>query len=350
MHRAILLRRSRGRLAASLLALIALAAPAGAQVRAARLTLDNDAYALWDRADYEYTNGVALSVEVAGGPVWARRLAAGAAACTGAESPDAPCSSTTFAIGQKIYAPRHDGPELAPGERPYAGWLYLSATGRLASAARRRSAGVEVGVTGPPSLAQAVHTGWHRATGFWTPQGWQNQLAFEPGIAVHYQEAVLGELRGGGRRLAAVAPEWGASLGSLLTAAHAAVRASAGMDVPHPWSAAADRAAGPVSVYALAAARGDAVARNLFLDGSTFGAGPRVERRPFVFSYELGGGVRYRSLTLEYRARHRGREYRTEPGGHTYAAIELAWRPAAAPTPSPLGANPAPPAPGSHAP
>ena len=124
-----------------------------------------------------------------------------------------------------------------------------------------------------------------------------------------------------------MAPEWGASVGNVLTGAHAGVRASAGVNVPHPWSRAADRGAGPFSLYAVAAARQDAVAHNLFLDGTTFGEGPRVEHRPFVFRYELGGGIRYQHFTLEYRATTRTREYETEPGGHTYATFELTYRP-----------------------
>jgi lipid A 3-O-deacylase len=321
------------RAAACALALLSLLpAAAGAQVRAVRLTLDNDAYNFWvpplTRPDREYTNGVSASLETAGGPLWATRLAPKAKPCAGGESADSACVSTTWAFGQKIFAPRRDGVIMAAGDRPYAGWLSLSATGRLATPRARRSVGVEVGVSGPPSLGETVHKAWHRIGGFWEPVGWGYQVGFEPAVAVRYDEArLLGELRAGDARVLAIAPEWGASVGNLLTEAHAGVRASAGVNVPHPWSRAADRGAGPVSLYAVAAARQDVVAHNLFLDGTTFGDGPRVERRPLVFRYELGGGVRYKQLTLEYRSSTRGREYETEPSGHTYSTFELTYRP-----------------------
>ncbi|HEX8907010.1 MAG TPA: lipid A-modifier LpxR family protein, partial [Longimicrobiaceae bacterium] len=178
---------TRGLRRAALAFVLALgAAPAPAQVRDVRLVLDNDAYDFWipisERPDYDYTNGVDLSMEMAGGPLWSHRLAPHAARCSGRESPDSACTSTTFSFGQKIFTPRVDSVTPVPGQRPYAGWLYLSAAGHVSTARSRRSVGVEIGVTGPPSLGKAIHTGWHRLTGFWAPQGWDNQLGFEPGI------------------------------------------------------------------------------------------------------------------------------------------------------------------------
>jgi hypothetical protein len=84
-----------------------------------------------------------------------------------------------------------------------------------------------------------------------------------------------------------------------------------------------------------------AVARNLFLDGSTFGDGPRVERIPLVREAEVGAGVRIGRLTAEYRAVSRGREYRSEPEGHQYGTFAITWRlpGRAAPTPPAAAAS-----------
>lgn len=319
-------------LPAALLLLAALAVPgeAGAQVRSVSLTSDNDAYLFWEplrtRSDREYTNGLELQVEMAGAPAWGRALARGAARCDGGEDAAHDCTATTVDFGQKIFTPRVDDQTPLPGQRPYAGWLYLRATGHLQSAARRRSVGVEAGVTGEPSLGRAVHLAWHRVTGFWEPEGWDHQLRFEPGVAVRYDEARLLALRAGEGRVATVAPEWGAALGNVLTEAHAGVRARVGWRVPHPWSAAADRGQRAVSVYALGGVRQRAVAHNLFLDGNTFGSGPRVERRPWVTETEVGAGVGVGRLRVEYRVETRGREYRTEPAGHQYSTFALTWR------------------------
>lgn len=106
------------------LALLA-ASPAGAQPRSFTLASDNDSYDFWipiaTRSDEEYTNGLELRVELGGAPLWGRLLRAPCATA------DSTCLSTELRVGQKIFTPRLDSPVPGPGERPYAGWLYLSA-------------------------------------------------------------------------------------------------------------------------------------------------------------------------------------------------------------------------------
>ncbi|HET7228470.1 MAG TPA: lipid A deacylase LpxR family protein [Longimicrobium sp.] len=307
------------------------AAPAAAQVREVRLVLDNDAYDFWipveARPDEDYTNGIHLSVEMAGAPLLGRLLAPHAARCAAAAPADSACTATNLSFGQKIFTPEIDGESPVAGQRPYAGWLYASAVSSVQTARRMRGVGVEVGVTGRPSLGEAVQTTWHRIAGFVPPEGWENQLGFEPAFRVRYDEGVLlADVWSGGVRVATLAPAWGADVGTAHVGAHAGVAARVGWAVPHPWSAAADRGAGPVSVYATGRVRQDAVARDLFLDGSTFRRSIRVRRRPLVWEYELGAGARYRALTLEYRALTRGREYQTQLEPHTWGTFELRYR------------------------
>ena len=80
-------------------------------------------------------------------------------------------------------------------------------------------------------------------------------------------------------------------------------------------------------VYAAAAVREEWVGRNLFLDGSTFRDGPRVEKLAFVPQAEVGAGVRIGWLGIGYRAVYRGREYRTERRAHGWGSISLEIHP-----------------------
>lgn len=319
-------------LAACVLALAPMPARAQA-LRELSLVLDNDAYNFWipfsTRPDQEYTNGIDVAAEISGAPGWRRLLGPAAPACTGAEDAAAPCLSATLRGGQKIFTPRRDGSEPQPGERPYAGWLYVSSTGHVQTASARRSLGLEVGMTGPPSLAESTHRAWHRALGFWEPRGWAKQVKFEPGVVLRYDEArLLADVAPGGVRVLTLVPEAGAAMGNVLTGAHAGVRARAGWAVPHPWSAAADRGAGRVSAYLLGGARGRVVAHSIFLGGNILrGDGPAGVRHEWlVGEAEAGAGLRYGALTLEYRVLTRGREYATEPGGHTYSTFDLRVR------------------------
>ncbi|HEX6369047.1 MAG TPA: lipid A deacylase LpxR family protein [Longimicrobium sp.] len=316
-------------LAATLLPL-GIATPAAAQVRAYQLTSDNDAYNFWIpmdvRPDYEYSNGLRLAVETEGAGVW-RGLSSTLAPCaagTAEADAEAGCASTTFEVGQRLYGPREDSYEPVTGQRPYAGWLYAAATGRVVDGRTRHSVGIEAGVTGGPSLGRPVMEAYHRMAGFWEPVGWRHQLAFEPAVAVRYGiERRVAEARIGGVRAADVVAQAGASAGNLRTGMQAAARARAGTRLPHPWAARAQRA---VSAYVTAGAGGEVVAHDLFLDGNTFGGDTRVSRELLVAETTWGVGISARQLSIEYRVQRRSRSYAEEPGGHPYSTIEITWR------------------------
>jgi lipid A 3-O-deacylase len=307
--------------------------PAPAQVRAVQLTSDNDAYDFWIpmavRPDYEYSNGVRLAVETEGARGWTA-LAAAVAPCArpGAEAaardPEAGCASTTWEAGQRLYTPRQDSYEPLRGQRPFAGWLYAAVTGRVVDGAVRHTFTVEAGVTGDPSLGRPVMETYHRAAGFWDPVGWRHQLPFEPALAVRYaMDHRLAEARVAGVRVADLTARAGASTGTVRTGVHAGARARAGVRLPHAWVARPGRA---LSAYALAGAGAEAVAHDLFLDGSVFAGGARVTREPLVGHTVWGVGVQGAGVGLEFRAQHRSRAYREEPGGHPYGTIEITWR------------------------
>jgi hypothetical protein len=93
----------------------------------------------------------------------------------------------------------------------------------------------------------------------------------------------------------------------------------------------ADRAAAlrrpqsTVGLYLLVEVRGDAVARNRFLNGTTFRASPHVTKRLLVGQLEGGLGVSVGRGRLEWTVLHRGMEYTSQPKPHTYARLTLGW-------------------------
>jgi len=310
---------------------LTLSTPAQGQVRAYQLTSDNDAYDFWIpmtvRPDYEYSNGLRVAVEMEGARGW-KALAAAVAPCAAADSlgdAEAGCASTEVEMGQRLYAPREDSYEPMPGQRPFAGWLYAAVTGRVVNGRTRHTFAMEAGVTGKPSLGQPVMESYHRVVGFWNPVGWRHQIAFEPALAVRYGvERRVAEARVGGVRAGELTADAGASLGTLRTAVHAGAQARAGTRLAHPWAA---RRLRGTSVYALAGARAEAVGRDLFLDGNTFGGTEsQVDRRALVAYTRWGVGMTSGPLTVEYRVTARTRAYDQEPGGHPYSTIEITWR------------------------
>ena len=304
------------------------AVAAQSPVRSVELAADNDVFNFWTpvpRPDHDYTHGLRVVVDADAAPLWGKRAAPGLRPCTGSGDGARRCLATRVEVGQKIYTPRRDGPAPLPGERPYAGWLYASGTARVLSRLGERVVGVELGVTGPPSLAETVQTGFHQAAGLWRPAGWANQLAFEPAVAVRAGGArLLAEEHAGGVRVATLAPRWGAAVGNLLTGASGGVEAKVGYGVPHPWAGPA-RGDPRVAVFATGAVRGEWVVRSLFLDGNTFRDGPRAQKRPLVGEMEVGAGVRAGGVAVAFRVVTRGREYLAEPDAHRYSTISVAY-------------------------
>lgn len=298
---------------AATLFLLALASPGGLRAQV-RLTVDNDLFGPRgaDDAppDYEYTHGTRVEVFADRVRWWAVPLGLRTPSC-GEAARGGRCLRTRYEAGQRIYTPRNDAAEPIPGERPYAGWLYAAAAAEEAGPRGARSVGVEVGVTGPPSLAERVQTELHRLAGYRPQLGWRSQLRFEPAFALRYAERRVAAAVEGERLSAGLAPEWEVALGTLRTGAAAGARGSVGFG----------------GAYLEGALRQEWVARDLFLDGNTFGEGPRVTKRPFVAQAELGVGFRFRRVEARYRAVWRGREYRTQADPHRYGSLTFTLHP-----------------------
>ncbi len=159
----------------------------------ASLHVDNDFFDLWqplaERPDEEYTQGVQLALRWSGTGVILPHLVHGLATCPNELSSEELCGRLSLAFGQDMYTPSIDSPQLIPGQRPYAGWLYLEATERGEGRRRLDLFRLTIGVTGPPSLAEGTQKLWHGWFGYREPLGWGGQLPFEADFGLAYQGA-----------------------------------------------------------------------------------------------------------------------------------------------------------------
>ena len=87
----------------------------------------------------------------------------------------------------------------------------------------------------------------------------------------------------------------------------------------HPWLT--DNHRSPCAAYLILGGRGEAVLRDLFLDGDTFHSSGRAEKEPFVGDWQRGFGVRVGQVEVEYVALTRSHEYFGGPGNHPYSRI-----------------------------
>ena len=293
-------------------------APPAAGPRTYTLRADNDAFDFWmrpwNRPDEDYTSGVHLVYDGGGAPAWSRHFMAPRPACVVEASS---CETSRVELGQDIYTPavNREQPIAPSTARPSAGWLYLEQVARALSRKRSDELSLTLGVTGPPSLAQFTQSLAHRAApDLNRPTDWSRQIAFEPGLIARYEQRrrVLVV-----PRLFDVVPSMSLSLGNVLTAADAGFRVRSGWHLQHPWLP--ERAS--TSVFVDGGISGQAIARNLFLDGNTFTSGPRVGHEALVGTGDIGIGLHIRALSLEYRAVNQTRAYSAGPKWHPWATM-----------------------------
>jgi lipid A 3-O-deacylase len=324
----------------------ALAAPfgrAGAQqLLDARIEEDNAQLAYWipapRRPDDEFTNGTRLSLSFAGSRLWSLLLGPHGPGCTSASrgevavaeiSAAGTCLSTDFTLAQEMYTPAdwHRDANPVPGQRPYAGQLLLTGTSNASTPRANSALSLQLGVTGPPSLAADVQEAWHRLIRYYPPLGWDHQIATAPEFDIGAAESrVIAGASIGGVPVLSVIPRVSVSAGNVLTGATAGLETRIGYGAGAPWSDGAGNRVPKFQIYALAAARLDYVWTELVLDRASTDPAYTVSKIPWVGQYAFGGGVHLFFVEAEYRGVTRTREYQTGPPLEPYAAITIGVR------------------------
>ena len=238
-------------------------------------------------------------------------------------SPDSGCENrASTLVGQEIYTPQYY-PAVAANDRPYGGWLYGGMRSTAATDHHLTALTIKFGVTGPPSFAQQLQITFHELQpSYIIPAGWNDQLKFEPGVIVTAEKKKFFGVNAGLGSLGLIG-SGSASVGNILTDLEAGLKLVAGLNDRHPWMLAKK---GGFGVHASFGARQDLVVRNLFLDGNTFRSGPRVKRIPFVWQKDLGAGVSFGSICLDYQKVVRSREFTTGRRHQPFGTIAVTRR------------------------
>lgn len=242
------------------------------------------------------------------------------------------------AFGQSIFTPETiSATAPVPGERPYAGWLYTE----LSVHARRRSGALDVltanlGVVGPSALGEQSQNTLHSILDIGRAQGWDNQLRDEPGLILSFDRFWRASTAKSGFG-ADLTPSLGVSAGNVLTQARAGLRFRIGDDLGEEYGAARVRPGGPGpgveerpadgfgwSVFA--GVDGRAVARNIFLDGSTFRDSLSVDKKTIVGDAEVGASLGVGDFEITASYVWRSREYETQSLAHEFGTLALSAR------------------------
>ena len=309
------------------------AAPLSGQAfRAFSLSIENDGFVFWnspqERTDWYYTHGLRVDAVLAWSPALPDLLGFGPSPACPPHPEAYPWALTRIGLGQAIYTPyqlfNEDPPEP---DRPYAGWLSLKTVTARYAEDRYTSLGIELGVTGEPSLAGPLHRWFHRSLGKYEPQGWDKQIPFELAFSVEYETGKrisLLDFGGGGH--VSVQPAGAVTLGTLRTGVRGGVFLLAGWKGPRFMdSLLAPGESGYVS--AAIGPEAELVLRDLFLDGSTWGGSEKAERVPAVGHVVGRVQVGWRSLALEFAATRTSIQFTGQRAPHTVGTVRVILRP-----------------------
>lgn len=209
----------------------------------------------------------------------------------------------SIAVGQSVFTPKETG--LVPPDRrdrPYAGWLYGSLS-LLQDSDRRTLDHVELqlGVIGPGSFGKETQNTWHQFIGIKEADGWGDQLQNELGVDLSYEKKWRLPLLGDGRNGVDLIPELGATAGNVFTYGETGALLRIGKNLQADYGPVRIRPAlsgtdyfngdyldGDFGFYVFAGVQGRVVARNVFLDGSSFRSSPGVDKKPLVADLQAG--------------------------------------------------------------
>jgi hypothetical protein len=191
------------------------------------------------------------------------------------------------------------------------------------------------GFIGPAAGAKQFQRIAHHILGSREFDGWDDQLRSEPTLSVGYSRAWTGLFaRSVSQQTFDLSPYAGVTLGTPYTYANAGVVARYGRMLPDDLPVVAVslspprdgfRGARAFGWYAWGGVDARAVARNTFLDGSTFRDSPSVDRKTFQYDVALGIVVAWPRARLGFDVVRRSREFAGQVSADRYGQLVVSF-------------------------
>ncbi|MGM0460792.1 MAG: lipid A deacylase LpxR family protein [Fibrobacterota bacterium] len=253
-----------------------------------------------------------------------------------------------YYITQSMYTPsdaNSHADTLVPHDRPYAGWL---GAGLFVQSRQPAAPGpgnfslygqnqyiLEVGITGKASGAEALQLWHHRIRDLYTPGGWEYQLQTEPAFSAGYGQVFRFITTQNPLCNLEVAPRYDVSAGTLLTSLGTGigVRAGSGLtdDYGIPGWGLNTRSTPAFKKYdrfhyaLFFLFQHTRVVRNLFLDGTLFSPGHRVEKIPLVQELILGCSIGFKNIRLTAEILKRGEEFTNQSEESVFERVSISY-------------------------
>jgi len=246
-------------------------------------------------------------------------------------------SFLSLSIGQNIYTPDDIGQlQLNEQDRPYAGYLYLGIGLHRKNSHWQDTFEFDLGVVGPHSYAEQVQKAAHFLFSHQIPSGWENQLKDEIAVQMIYERKVklyqAGEKEGFGFE---IIPHFGGGLGNVYIYANIGYQIRLGWKLPDDFGMGPFRPGGDcninsrgrkdIGMHVFFAFDGQAVARNIFLDGNTFLDSHSVEKKPLTTNILTGLSLTAGGFNLSLTYVFWTKKFVSEKQKHSFAAFNLSY-------------------------
>ena len=251
-----------------------------------------------------------------------------------AGSPGSHDERTLFTLAQDAWTPDDTDAERPPtGQRPYAGWLALSAARAAVVGEGTWTRYASIGVLGPSARAEAVQRFLHEASESAPVNGWDSERGDRAALQLGFRRDVSAVRR----RVTAgsaldLGTHAGAALGTVMGYLHAGVSLRIGrgstrtVGPPDTVPGAPDFAAAfaPANArYAHVGIGARAVGWDETLDADTSRA-PEVDAEPLVADVRAGVVAAFGRWRVAYTHALRTKAYRTGRATQTFGSLNIA--------------------------
>lgn len=243
-----------------------------------------------------------------------------------------------YSIGQKMFTPGNlEITTLQPNDIPYAGFLY-GTLGVIAKDERNFDMlSLTLGLIGEASGAEQTQKFIHKVVGATDPKGWNHQLENELGVILSYDKAWLGLDKGEFfHKEYDITPHYNVSLGNVYTHLEAGIilrfggNLSAAQNVimlpPRGFAYNGFSYKNQLQYYCFFDVSARAVARNIFIDGSSFESSHNLDRKNIVGEAKLGFVTSYKNTQISYTYNLMTDEYKGQSGTEGFGSINLTFR------------------------
>ncbi len=247
----------------------------------------------------------------------------------------------TAGFGQGMYVGYDiSDPNPPADDRPYCGLLYFFATSHIMRENSLDSFGLNIGLTGKYSFAEATQKFVHsiNTEAKW-PMGWHNQIETEPAFLFNYRHAERVYKIQKGSFGGDVVASCSANLGNIKVSGQADILLRFGYNLPNSFDAGCIDYSNSQNVgiakanganwhaYIFAAATGQVVGYDITLDGNAFRHSPRsVEKEYVVGTARFGASLRYDYIQLDYTFMIQSDEFENQKGSlrcYSYASLKI---------------------------